>query len=477
MYIHIIHIADHTQVLYNSQKNMWLLLVLMHILFIVYFFTVWSRRVWLVPLLVLSLYVINFGQFVDAERFSRKEVQSLALKYALPTAWIAILLWLQGIWSLYFSSVEVRWLLLVGHIVMRLGSYILNYHDGKRIFQLWYIVSLFGIGVTVAPLLTGWTLLHIAMIGVVCTTVLYGAIIFILAPFLEEVLWYREVYGKGEGVAFFLLINLTLLIGIYGYTREYVTVALVLAQLYLMWLYVAIYFVWRYEDHIHERAMQEHDVLQHVLSGKNILWQKKPMTLDLLIDASTFIRSLDNASKAAMSFLNIALITVLMYVFFTPDPNMALWLHEVMFWFSIICFFINYMLLRVLWWYHGVQRVVAFFLVTFGVYVTVLHVFGQEAIYLLLFGVAWSVFNAIMIFHTRFFGLHEFFEPEDYRYWIGATLLATLFNIYFITLLPISGQLMFSLWCLYLGVQGVLSWYNIRYVSKLAVQKEVTYSL
>lgn len=72
------------------------------------------------------------------------------------------------------------------------------------------------------------------------------------------------------------------------------------------------------------------------------------MTLDLLIDASTFIRSLDNASKAAMSFLNIALITVLMYVFFTPDPNMALWLHEVMFWFSIICFFINYMLLRVL---------------------------------------------------------------------------------------------------------------------------------
>jgi hypothetical protein len=450
---------------------MWLLLIGMHTLFILYFLTVWSWVAALLPLLVMSIYVLNIWEFFDTDRIKRQDFHQLVLTYALPIAWIAIIIWLQWISSLYYTGFEVWWLLIIMHIVMRLGSYILQYNDGKIIFQLWYFVSVIWFLITLSGLIGIVNSLFISMALIVVSALLYGAIIFLLSPVLTITWRMRDVFGKSESILLFFLGNLSLLFGIYAYARDSLALAMVFAQLYVMALYCVVYFVTRYADSVEVRDWQEFDVLHHVLSWKKLLWQRQPLTLDLLVDASRFIRSLDRPSQAFLSLLNIVVMIVLVIVFFEPLTIRPLWFHEVMFWFSIVCFFVNYMLLRVLWWYHTIQRVVAFFLITFGVYLTVMHIFGQSEIYLLLFGVIRSVVNSMIIFHTNHLWLDRYFDTTDYRYRIGSTLLATLFNMYFLTRLPLWWQVIFSLLCLYLWVQWVLTRYNIRHVSQYITQR------
>jgi len=190
------------------------------------------------------------------------------------------------------------------------------------------------------------------------------------------------------------------------------------------------------------------------------------MKLDLLLEAQEFLEKLDPSTKLAMSMLNVAVMILLIYFFLTRRDQLPLLAHELIFWSGVIVFFVNYLLLRTLGFYHEVQRIGSFLLITFGMYATSMHVFGGEVIYLLLFGIAWTILNSAAMFHTRFMGLHNLLQVQDYWYWIGSILLASLCNLYFVFLLPISGQLAFSLSCLYLGVQGVLSRYTIMFVKK-----------
>jgi hypothetical protein len=110
------------------------------------------------------------------------------------------------------------------------------------------------------------------------------------------------------------------------------------------------------------------------------------------------------------------------------------------------------------------QRVVAFLLINFGIYFSIVNIFGNDVVYLMTFGMLWSILNSLAIFHAKTFALRGILEYEDYFYWIGANLFATLVNLYFVFFLPVSAQLRFSIGAIYFGMQFFLLLYNMRFV-------------
>ncbi|USN54747.1 MAG: hypothetical protein H6765_09775 [Candidatus Peribacteria bacterium] len=140
------------------------------------------------------------------------------------------------------------------------------------------------------------------------------------------------------------------------------------------------------------------------------------------------------------------------------------WWSELLLWFGIAAFFVNYLLLRTIKFYYAMQRVVAFILINFGIYFSIVNVFGNDVVYLMSFGMLRSILNSLAIFHAKYFSQQGILEYKDYFYWIGTNLLATLVNIYFVFFLPVSAQLRFSIGAIYFGMQFFLLLYNLRFV-------------
>ncbi len=439
---------------------MWLLILALHTGFIWYFSYIWYWWMSFLPLLVISVVILHIGNFLETESISTDDMKSRAVKYALPVAWTSVVFGIWGISDVYSGGqYEVPLLLILAHMGLRVWSYVVWYEDGKRIFQRWYVFSLvlwlyflwkdtsFGIRI------------HMVMIAIAVTMAMAAAIVFI-TPLLGG------TYKKSDTYLLFITGNLTVLFGIYGYTWQQAYIGTLIGLLYVMLVYIVMVLVRRYTAHIERREERQKDPFYSILAWRKLLEQKQPMKLDLLLEAQEFLEKLDPSTKLAMSMLNVAVMILLIYFFLTRRDQLPLLAHELIFWSGVIVFFVNYLLLRTLGFYHEVQRIGSFLLITFGMYATSMHVFGGEVIYLLLFGIAWTILNSAAMFHTRFMGLHNLLQVQDYWYWIGSILLASLCNLYFVFLLPISGQLAFSLSCLYLGVQGVLSWYTIMFVKK-----------
>ena len=439
---------------------MWLLILALHTGFIWYFSYIWYWWMSFLPLLVISVVILHIGNFLETESISTDDMKSRAVKYALPVAWTSVVFGIWGISDVYSGGqYEVPLLLILAHMWLRVGSYVVWYEDGKRIFQWWYVFSLvlwlyflwkdtsFGIRI------------HMVMIAIAVTMAMAAAIVFI-TPLLGG------TYKKSDTYLLFITGNLAVLFGIYGYTWQQAYIGTLIGLLYVMLVYIVMVLVRRYTAHIERREERQKDPFYSILAWRKLLEQKQPMKLDLLLEAQEFLEKLDPSTKLAMSMLNVAVMILLIYFFLTRRDQLPLLAHELIFWSGVIVFFVNYLLLRTLGFYHEVQRIGSFLLITFGMYATSMHVFGGEVIYLLLFGIAWTILNSAAMFHTRFMGLHNLLQVQDYWYWIGSILLASLCNLYFVFLLPISGQLAFSLSCLYLGVQGVLSRYTIMFVKK-----------
>jgi hypothetical protein len=165
-----------------------------------------------------------------------------------------------------------------------------------------------------------------------------------------------------------------------------------------------------------------------------------------------------------ISLFNVALIVGQVRVFLRGRGGGDQVTSQLILWFGIVAFFVNYLLLRTIDFYHQIQRVLAFILINFGIYLTIINLFGTEIVYLMSLGMLWSILNSLIMFHTGRLAKKGILEPADYLYRIGANSLVTLCNIYFVFFLPLSLQFRFSIGAIYFGIQFFLTLYNLRFV-------------
>ena len=401
--------------------------------------------------------------------WSLDNMQEFFTSHALVIAWSLVVLWWRGLVDIYADlwSEQVFWLLWL-HIVLRLSSYLYNYKDGLQIFHVWYYLSALLLFWQMRGMMDAVTFVHLVMAFVVMTMAIYGFIVFCL--------W---AVGKQstdfDKYMLFVLFNISIIILIYLWAKDDLPSAVILSQIYLMAMYVVIYGIQRYYTQIQDDVTldQEH-LVEEILHGKKILGRKIPFVSDAVVQWNKFLTGLNKNTTFTISFLNVLLVFFQVYLFVRGFGSDAMWLTQGMFRFGVAAFFVNYLLLREIWFYHKLQRAVAFVLINLGIYLSIIHAFGGQVYRLVLLGVGWSILNSVLIFASNRFRLHDLLERQDYLYRIGTNAVATLINIYFIARLPLSSQFRFSLIFLYMGIQFVLVLYTLRYVNRTKKASNLT---
>ena len=201
----------------------------------------------------------------------------------------------------------------------------------------------------------------------------------------------------------FILFTLSMMFLIYHYTHDDVILTLVLSQVMLMTLYCIIFGVYRYHDALEDHPIEESfTTLKRILSGKRLISKKPNMFVqaDIIRDLHGFLQKLDGTTKFIISFFNIVLISGQIYLFLMNLGQGDTIVNEILLWFGIIAFFVNYLLLRQIDFYHTMQRIVAFVLINFGIYLTVVNIFGADPVYIVGVGAVWSFLNSFVMFHT-----------------------------------------------------------------------------
>ena len=80
--------------------------------------------------------------------------------------------------------------------------------------------------------------------------------------------------------------------------------------------------------------------------------------------------------------------------------------------------------------------------------------------------IAWNIFCGVLIFYSQIRAIKPYIKKADLISWIIATGLATLVNVYLLTKLELSSQILFSLEIFYIGIVGFIAHYAIKLISK-----------
>ena len=166
-------------------------------------------------------------------------------------------------------------------------------------------------------------------------------------------------------------------------------------------------------------------------------------------------------TKWIIAFFNVLLIAGQVVVFLTDLWWKWILTHEILLRFGIISFFVNYLLLKQIWFPHHIQRIVAFILINFGVYLSIANIWGAQPLYFVSIGSIRSIVNNLLMTQTKWILKSSFLQEYDYLYRIWANALITFLNVYFMFLLPVSLQMRFFIALMYFGLQMFLILYNL----------------
>lgn len=462
---------------------MWILFFFINLVFILYFFAIWVWRLWLLPLIIMVALLFggeNTFQWGSTEVWTSAvswwitldSLSDFITKHALVIARTLIVLWWWWLVDIYanLGSDQLFWL-LGAHIILRLWSYVYDFNDGKKIFHVWYYVTLFLLFLQIFKLVDLYSFIHYVMAFVVLTMAIYASIVFLMSTLDKNV-------DRISKYMFFILFNISVIFLIYLRWRDDLHSAVVLAQVYLMALYVIIYGVrWWYKGMKDELEIDELYLAEEILQWKRVLWRNIPFVGEAVLTANKFLDSLDARTTFSLSFLNIVLVVIQVYLFVSGFGHGEMWLTQFVFWFGLAAFFVNYLLLRELWFYHELQRAVAFILLNFWIYLSIIKGFGNHLYWIVILWIGWSILNSIAIFLGERLQLSALLNKQDYLYWLWTTVLASFVNVYFILRLPLSGQFRFSVMFIYLGVQSVLLLYALRHILRkkpsLTIEQQV----
>ena len=149
-------------------------------------------------------------------------------------------------------------------------------------------------------------------------------------------------------------------------------------------------------------------------------------------------------------------------------------INHIFYWVVIALFINNVFLLKRLGYNSIIQNLVIFLVINFALYVSLFSYFNGDVGALVSWAIIWNVVSASLLFyaHTVPF-LAKIFSPKEYLYRIIATIAALVVNIILMLKTSLPGELIFFLVLLYIGVEGMLLFYAVKYLhAKGIVEKE-----
>ena len=390
---------------------MTILFVLRNLVFVVFFTLIWTRYISFIPIFVGLLAFLYSSEQDIGDTVSTVHMKSFFLRHSFAFAWACMMLGGRGIADVLGGSTGLvsLWLVWI-NIFLWIFSYAIEYDDGKEMFHMWYRISSFIALGTARGILDDITIYwEILMSWIALTMWLYAFIVFIW-----NALWKKVKHTMTYPL--FILFTISLMFLIHRWTQHDTVLSLVLSQILLMAMYCVIWWVYWYKEQLEDEPIEASTaVLKRILAWKNLLKKKTrlPFQDDIVHDAYAFLSKLDDTTKFIISFFNIALILGQVYMFVSNLWSDAIVFQEILLWFGIVAFFVNYLLLRQIWFSHRIQRIVAFLLINFGIYLTVVNIFGTDPVYLVGIWTIWSIINSMVMFHSWWLEKRGILEPRD----------------------------------------------------------------
>ncbi|MBS8121742.1 hypothetical protein [Candidatus Vampirococcus lugosii] len=449
---------------------MLLLLIIYNIIFAYFFYLIDAWYFSFVPLgmlLFLFLTANNFLSTSSSGGGSQVSIKKIIFNNLFYISWVLIIFGIYGIsYNIEFfdiSNIDISLGLIFLNIFFLSISYLFNYNDGKNIFHFGYYFSFVIFFYNFFTISFEWIdLLNLFLIFLSFTFILYTFLVFVIGAISNSSL--KEI--KELNFIFFLFFVI-IFIYIKLYNSPYISV--LISQVFLMIFFLFIYII----NNLAKKSVfiKENELLplEKILSGKRLLEEKK-YNYNVYEDINSFFSGIPWYLKFLLAILNIILIFSQILLFILNIGSGELFYYEIIYWIGNIIFFINFLLLKKIDYYYYLQRILSFFVINFGIYLTIINLFGENSFYISLFGVSWSILSSLLLFSSKSFVYKRLFFKEDYYFWIFANFITIFLNIYYIYDLQVEISLKISIILLYIGLWFFITYYNVRYIEKTYIE-------
>jgi len=422
-------------------------------LFSLFFYEIWLRYLWLIPVII---FIWLMGFYTSTVKLKLESFNILE-KYWVVIAWVIMLLWFGGVFHFFWISLEqnlvsILWI----NMVLWLISYVISYKDGKIAGQFWYYISIITILLLLflqynfTTVLSGFSYLWVLTLWVT------AFILFILGirHEIEKYIWYK----------LFVLIVWWIVLFVFKVTSDYF-LALLLSELVLSWIFLLIYFVSQKQGY---RQIDKKEIsLRRILAWEKITSQTSIFQKPRFSHVQDFVKKMPKWAKYILEISNSLLVLSLIIMHTLQLSKWASQSHHIIFWLVISLFVFNVISLKKSWYTSIIQKLILFLVVNFAIYISLLSIFQTDISKVALRWVVRNIFSWVMIFYAHKTPISRLLEKRDYTFRLITTVLALITNIFLMTKTQIDKQLIFSLAVVYLWLQSFILFNGSRYIKSM----------
>lgn len=347
---------------------------------------------------------------------------------------------LEGPWAL--------WSLLLLSGILWISSYLIPYEDGKSLFK--YALCLTGILLIFHQIFfwlsSGLLPLIWAILG---TWILFFWGIVYWVSILTKVEEELEQY-------FYFLLMLLVMYGILSLIES----RLWAFDLNLAFWWGILWGLFSLKYLPDEKYSREEKIsLRRVLAGERILKRQEKAAFASLFNFLRSLKILPHFLQKALEWINVGLLIGVLSSYLWD------WFHQAYvsafaYWTGIVLFLINAFLLKKNQAFSLVSRFATALVINFSPYILLLNLWGSW-LELIPWLITWNIGCGIASLYAKLPILKKYLKKADLVFRLITNLIAMLLNIILLLKEPISGQLLFSLIFIYVGIEGVLSYYAL----------------
>ena len=421
----------------------------------VYFYAIGLWFVGFLPIILLGILFAYYGVTNDIKVKSSDLLQ----RYSLVVAWLIILAGLVGVFNFFWMDIVNTCLGLIAiNLLLWLGSYVVNYTDGKTVFQLGYYLSIIFL-IIVMSVFEGrmWFWNTFAMMRVMQVGV-SGFLIFLvgLKSSIEDYLRYKLwIFSLGT-------ISLVIVDQVQNFY-----LALTLNSVLLMGVYYRILNILKHKPISDEKKWNIS--VRRILAGERITEVKKHFSNEFQQIIYRFIIEMPSRAKKLLELMNIVIIVALIYYYVANIAGFAN-INHIFYWMIIIVFVVNVLLLKRMGYNSIIQNLVVFLVINFAIYISLFSYLNGDVGAIVSRAIIRNIVSASLIFYVHKVPmLAKIFTPIEYSYWLVATVAALVVNIILMRNTTLPGELIFFLVLLYIGFEGMILFYAAKYLQKRIV--------
>lgn len=428
------------------------------IAFILYFYGIGLRYLWFLPIVFLASFISYHGMTTTIKTKSSEVLG----KYSLYIAWIVIMTWFVGVLNFFdIELIRIALTLMSINLLLRIWSYLLNYKDGKSVFAVGYYISLLfviTVGITFAKKWESFQMIKYLRM----TNLAIIAFITCIISLYKEVESYMTYKTFVFGIGAIILVIIDQVPNIY--------IALALSTLLLTGIFSWIFKILQHRPVSKEKKANMS--VRRILAGERITEPKKYFNSKAMEQIYEFTNNMPAASKQILELINIALISAVIINYLSHRKDFTT-LNQFLYWIIIAFFIGNVLILKKINYNSIIQNLAVFLVINFAIYLSLFSYFDGNFSSIALRWILRNIASAILIFYAPK-KLSHIFNGVDYVYRTIATIMASIVNVILLIKTPLAWQLIFFIVLLYLGIQGMLLFYAIRYIMKINKFKELS---